>query len=62
MCRDSWDAEASAYLVGDLVREVDGLLRRNHGQLCGGAERAIGLRSEQPHATADSAGVDTRAD
>jgi hypothetical protein len=58
MCRDSWDAEASAYLVGDLVREVDGC---SAGTTVNCAAVPNG-RSEQPHATADSAGVDTRAD
>jgi hypothetical protein len=46
-------------LVGHLVWQVDGLLRRNDGELCGGPEGSIGLGSVQPHATADLAGVET---
>jgi len=42
--------------------KVDGLLRWYDRQLCGGAERPVGLGAEHPHPPADPGRVDVLAD
>jgi hypothetical protein len=59
---DPRDPEARPDLVGDLVRQVDGLVGRHDGQLRGGPERAVGLRPVDPHAPTDAATVHALAD
>jgi hypothetical protein len=45
VCGNAGDAQARTKLVTDTRRQLHGLLVGHHGQLCGGAERAIRLRA-----------------
>ena len=56
---DTWDAQARAHFVADFFRELDSLLGGHHGQLRGGAERAIRLGTVDPDSLTDATGVHT---
>src|SRR3954453_7794497 len=55
---DAGNSQTRAQLVADVLRERDRLRFGHHGQLRGGAEGTVGLRSVDPDALSDAGTVD----